>query len=247
MEKDQGIQTYLDLVTTAQQATINSQMERLSAVAEKMVEVAASGKRIFIAGTGHSHMIAEEGHYRAGGLACVVPILASFLMIHESASLSTSYEKIPGIASVLLDRYDPQPGEIVFVFSYSGVNAAPVEIAQEAKARGTYVIGVSNLAYSQYVSGSSGKTKLADVADMMIDSGGRVGDALVDLDHNNWAIGPASTVLNITIWNALLTETATRLVARGIEPPIFISSKLEGAKEHNQRLVDEWKTKNPHL
>ena len=36
---------------------------------------------IFIFGTGHSHMMAEEGHFRAGGFAPICPILLSSLML----------------------------------------------------------------------------------------------------------------------------------------------------------------------
>ena len=48
---------------------------------------------IYIFGTGHSHMMAEEGHFRAGGFAPICPILCSSLMLHESASLSSTIER----------------------------------------------------------------------------------------------------------------------------------------------------------
>ena len=48
---------------------------------------------IYIFGCGHSHLIALDCFYRAGGLANVYPILDGKLMLHESASYSSVLEK----------------------------------------------------------------------------------------------------------------------------------------------------------
>ena len=53
-------------------------------------------------GTGHSHMLAEEGHFRAGGFAPICPILFSGLMLHEG-SLSGEIERTAGIATRVLN------------------------------------------------------------------------------------------------------------------------------------------------
>ena len=36
---------------------------------------------VYVFGCGHSHMLGEEGFYRAGGLACVCPMLFEPLML----------------------------------------------------------------------------------------------------------------------------------------------------------------------
>lgn len=66
-------QRYFEAVLTLQKQALTQQLGLLVAV-EIMTEAARSGGRILIFGSGHSHLLAEEGHYRAGGLACVVPI-----------------------------------------------------------------------------------------------------------------------------------------------------------------------------
>ena len=60
---------------------------------------------IYIFGTGHSHMLAEEGHFRAGGFAPICPILNSDLMLHKNTIVSSVLERRAGVASKLLKKY----------------------------------------------------------------------------------------------------------------------------------------------
>ena len=71
------------------------------------METLEDGGLIYLFGTGHSHMLAEEGHYRAGGLAAVCPVLHSSLMLHEGAVISTKMERTSGLGSAVLSRYRP--------------------------------------------------------------------------------------------------------------------------------------------
>ena len=60
---------------------------------------------IYLFGTGHSHMLAEDGHFRAGGFAPICPILSTNIMLHESATLSSKIERTEGIATQILNKY----------------------------------------------------------------------------------------------------------------------------------------------
>ena len=60
---------------------------------------------IYACGTGHSHMLAEEVFYRAGGFARVRPLLLPKLMLHESATGSTDEERKEGYAPLLFQEY----------------------------------------------------------------------------------------------------------------------------------------------
>ena len=55
--------------------------------------------------TGHSHMLAEEGHRAFGGFAPICPILFSGLMLHEGSLLSGEIERTAGIATKVLQNY----------------------------------------------------------------------------------------------------------------------------------------------
>src|SRR5690606_34303209 len=127
-------------------------------------------------GTGHSHMMAEEAFYRAGGLAAAVPIFSPPLMLHEDVALSSQLERQEGLAEPLLDRYAPEPGEMLFVFSNSGVNQLPVEMALAGHARGLYVVGVSSHAYARVAPLSPIGRRLDEVVDAAIDNGCAPGD-----------------------------------------------------------------------
>ena len=60
---------------------------------------------IYIFGTGHSHMLAEEGHFRAGGFAPICPILNSSLMLHEDTTFSSVLERTEGVATKLINNF----------------------------------------------------------------------------------------------------------------------------------------------
>ena len=245
-QQAQGITAYLDSVKSLQDVIL-PQTDTLTRVADLMADSVEHDRRIFIFGTGHSHMVAEEGHYRAGGLACVVPILFSSLMVHESAYMATKIERITGLASTLLERYKPEPQEIIFIFSASGVNALPVEMALRAKECGMTVVGVTNIAYCRVAPTSSLGKRLIEVSDHVIDCGGIPGDSIVLIPGTSWRVGPTSTIMYVTIWNCLVTETVFRLQSRGHEIPIYLSNNMPGAAEHNQKLIQTWSGRNPHL
>ncbi len=60
---------YLREMSALQARVMEGQRAQLLRVAERMAETTRRDARIFIFGTGHSHLLAEEGFYRAGGLA----------------------------------------------------------------------------------------------------------------------------------------------------------------------------------
>lgn len=241
---------YFQAVLHIQQQVIETQGAALARAVEIMLAAARAGGRIFIFGSGHSHLLAEEGHYRAGGLAVVVPILHSALMLHEGALLSTTLERQQGVAGPLLAAYQPDPRDCLLVISNSGVNAVPVEMALAAREVGMRVIVIQAAAYAAQAQVGAVGLKLADVAEVVIDNGGVPGDAVVPIAHAQGTLnaGPSSTVVGAFILNALWVEVAAQLAA-GAEalPPIYISANAPGAAAHNQALVQAMRPKNPHL
>ncbi len=241
-----GISAYLNAIHALQDGILQ-QAETLGTIADAMADAVMHEQRIFLFGTGHSHMVAEEGHYRAGGLACVVPILVPTLMLHESSLIATQIERTLGLSQIILEHYAPAQGELIFIFSASGVNALPVEMALSAKEHGLTVIGVTNVSYCRIAPVSSIGKRLIEISDYVIDCGGIPGDSIVTIPATDWRVGPTSTVMYATIWNCLVTETVFRLQARGAELPIYLSNNMPGAAEHNQKLVQAWIHRNPHL
>ena len=210
----------------------------LSIAAGLVADSLARGGSVHAFGTGHSHMLAEELFYRAGGLVRVKPILFEGLMLHAGAELSTSLERLPGVAAVLLEQHPIAPGDVLVVASNSGGNAVVREMAGLARARGIPVIAIVSRAHASSGSArAAGATNLQDVADVVIDNGGAPGDAAVAIDGFAQRVGPTSTVVGAAALNAIVAEAAERLVARGIEPDVFLSSNVEGGDDVNARLL----------
>jgi uncharacterized phosphosugar-binding protein len=243
----QGLDRYCSAIQSLQVKVVTAQRENLIAIASRMAECVERDDRILLFGTGHSHLLAEEGHYRAGGLANVVPMLQSALMLHEGSLLSGSLERTAGMARPVFERYQPQAGEIIFIFSNSGVNIAPVEMALLAQEHGLISVAVCSLAYARVAPLSSAGQRLFEVTDYVIDNGGEQGDSLIALEGTPWRVGPSSTVINALVWNALVTEAAFILQARGAMIPVFGSSNLPDAAEHNAVLLQKWRGRNPHI
>lgn len=242
-----GATRYMKRVQQLLDAIAQTQTAAIDAAATAITQALRNGGQLYLFGTGHSHMLAEEGHYRAGGLAPVCPILSSALMLHEGAVSSTLMERTSGLASAVLARYPVSAEDVLMIFSNSGVNAVPVEMALAAKQKGMTVIAVVALQYASTVaSGPSGK-RLADVADIVIDNQGVPGDALVEVGNSGLRTGPGSTVAGAFILNAILTEVAWRLVEMDGEAPIYISANMPNAAAHNAALIQRYRGRNPHL
>ena len=242
-----ALDQYLQAMTELQTRVVEGQRTKLLEVAQRMGETIQRDQRIFLFGTGHSHLVIEEGFYRAGGLANVVPILVTHLMLHQLPELGSRLERTPGLADMLLDRYAPEPGEILFVFSNSGVNQLPVEMALRGRERGVFVVGVSSLEYARQAPLSELGVRLDQSADLALDNGGIPGDAILELEGFAWRVAPSSTVICALLWNSLVSETAQVLLEAGMEPPIFASLNVPGAAEHNKQLLEKWRPRNIHL
>lgn len=238
---------YLEAIQAVQRRVIEGQSRLLEYVAARMADTIERDGRLFVFGTGHSHLLAEEAFFRAGGLAPVVPIFSSALMLHENVEVSSRLEREKDLAGALLERYRPDPEEMLFVFSNSGVNQLPVEMAVAAKERGLFVVSVTSLAYAKVAPLSPLGKRLDEVVDVALDNGGEPGDALLPIDGVDWRVAPSSTVAGALIWNALVAETAAHLQEAGREVPVFASLNMEGAAEHNEALLKKWRERNPHL
>ncbi len=242
-----GATAYMEAVRDLLDDIARTQADAIDRAASALVETIKCDGTIFLFGSGHSHMLAEEGHYRAGGLAPVTPILIDALMLHEGALRSTAIERIAGLAEGLLKTYAPKPGDVLFIFSNSGVNAVPVEMALAGKQAGLTVIAVISAAYAEVAQrGPTGK-KLGEVADIVIDNRGVVGDAVVPIGERGFRVGPTSTIAGAFILNAIVAETAWRLDQQGLPVPAYISANVPGASEHNRALIERYSERNPHL
>ncbi len=189
---------------------------------------------LHVFGCGHSHLLAEEAFYRAGGLAAVNPILDRRLMFLEGALASTHAERESGYAARVLEREDVRPADVAIVASNSGRNAVPIEMALELRARGVKVIAITSLAHSQAVATrhASGR-RLFEIADIVVDTGIAAGDAAITLPGSALKMGPLSTVVGAALVHAIAIEAAALLLQRGHEPPVLPSANLDTTSQED--------------
>ena len=203
----------------------------LSSASDAVAEVICRDGLVHVFGCGHSHLAALDTFYRAGGLACVSPLLDEDLMLHDGAAKSSRMEKMPGIAIEAFRRAAVDSAkDLLVVISASGKNAAPVEMLRTAKAACVKTVAISSSAYT-----SHGGVMLAE-ADIAIDCKVPYGDAVIEVGTGK--MGGLSTYASLFILNSVLIEGAKKALARGVTPPIYTSGNVEGGMARNVALEE---------
>ena len=211
----------------------------LDRVASHMFDVIAADGLIYVGGTGHSISLMLESFYRAGGLACVQPLYNPGLLPLHGGEDSTLAEKTSGFARLLVERFHPTAHDIAFVFSNSGVNAVPVELADELHKNGTPVVAVVSLPHLTEAP-LRGDHKIDSVADYVINTLVPYGDAAYPAGDGVKTAG-LSSLCGIYVWNLLLARLADLAAAKGVRLPIFTSSNVAGGEERNVELFKHYR------
>ncbi len=226
----------------------NDGAQSIEKTAELISKTLVSGNRIYLFGTGHSHMLSEELFYRAGGLVNIQPILVEPLMLHISASASTVAEREEGMAQRIFDEYKMSKDDTVIIISNSGRNGVIVDMALLCKENGLNTVALTNLehTFSGASRHKSGK-RLCEIADIVLDNFGCVGDACVEVDGVSGKICPTSTVTGALILNAAVARAVELCAEKGFYPEHFASSNVDGGDEINNALVEKYIKEIKHL
>jgi len=234
----------IELISTIEE----DEADNIQTAASKVARSIQNDGIVHVFGCGHSHMLAEELFYRAGGLATINPILIDELMLHKGAVKSSQLEKQHGYAKQFMETVGIQANDIVIVASTSGRNPVPIEVAEFAKQQGAYVIAITSLNYSAHISSRHKNGMfLSDASDLTIDSHIMVGDALLNHELLNVSFGSGSTVIGVAIVNAIIVEAVKLMVENEFTPPIFKSGNVDGSEEYNRELVNRYKGRIPLL
>ncbi len=216
----------------------------LDEVAGRVLGVIRDGLRLHVTGTGHSSALVLEAFYRAGGLACVNPITHAGLVPLLGGIASTVLERNGDLARALLATAAPVDGEVAVVFSSSGANPLPVELARGLRDAGVWVVAVSSLPHLRSAPARAG-VKLDELADVLLDTGVPVGDAAFVAGDARTA--PLSSLTSIYLWNLLLAEVAERAATEGLALPLWTSANTTGGDERNADLLAQYRPRIPLL
>ncbi len=203
--------------------------------AQLIVQRLQRGGIVQLFGCGHSHLLAQDGYYRAGGLVPVRPIIIEPLTLHAGALTSSDNEKDPTIIERHKDQFDFHENDVCIIISTSGRNQAPIDAAFLAKESGILVMSLQSLAYCEQSTRHQSGRRLEEVVDIVINSHIPVGDGL--LRHNEIKYGPASTVIGSVILNTLFSEVIECLAGSEKVLPVFESNNVESDLSHNEAMV----------
>lgn len=222
---------------------LETQMDIIDEAGAIVAETIMSNGFVYAFGTGHSHMMAEELFYRAGGLARVYPILEDALMLHNGAIKSTEMERLDGYAELILERYECNDKDCLIIASNSGRNPVSIEMVKAAHKRGMKVIGLTNLIHSEaqesrHVSGS----KLYEIGDVVLDNQGCLGDASIYIPEIDRNIAATSTSLGTMLLQAVAISAIEIMIEKGHTPEVFSSANLDEGDEINDKILAKYRS-----
>ncbi|WP_158848961.1 SIS domain-containing protein [Saccharothrix deserti] len=235
---------YGDVVRTHLTRVEQQNAAALDDVAELVLASVRADGMVLTAGAGHSLAAVAETFYRAGGLACVRPVYHPELLPMHGAVSSTAAERRSGLAAEVLRETRLAAHDVLFVFSTSGVNPYPVELAVLAADAGCPVVAVTSVAASALAPRRAGTT-LAENATVVLDNMVPPGDATYPAD--NPVTAAVSTLATTFLWNLLMVRLFDKAAEAGVPLPLWRSANVEGGDKANADLLRKYQTRVPQL
>jgi len=195
---------------------------------ELIAESVMNGGILQAFGSGHSYAAAVEICDRAGGL------LPAKVLREPSFG---EYERIEGVGRQFCDKVDVQSNDVAVVVSTSGRNPMVIEIAGFFKEAGVPVIAVTSLAVSKGMTSrhSSGKM-LYELADVVLDTHGELGDAIMEVPGLPEKAGATSSFTSMLLLDCAVLHSMTVMLDHGFTPPVLRSRNVDGGMEANEQV-----------
>jgi len=217
---------------------VREQFPLICEAADMFSETILRGQMVHVFGSGHSRILVEEMWPRYGSFPGWNPIVELSLTFHNlvvganGQRQAMFLENVSGLAARILRNFDLKDGDTALIISSSGCNVVPVEMAEEFLRRGVKVVSIISTTHSEASTSRhrDGK-KLQDFADLVLDTGAPVGDAMVKIDGLETPVSPGSTVGGCLLINAIKAEVAQRLTQAGQPPKVLTAGALVGAEK----------------
>lgn len=222
-------------------ATVGGQAPAIATAAGWFADAILAGRMVHVFGSGHSRIMVEELWPRYGSFPGFNPIVELSLTFHNlvvganGQRQAMFLENVPGLAARILRNFATSPLDAALVVSSSGCNVVPIEIAEEFQRRGVRVVAIVSRAHSEAsTSRRADGRRLQDFADLVLDTGAPVGDAMVHVDGLDTPVSPGSTIGGCALVNCLKAEVAQRLTAAGQPPTVLTAGVLVGSARATQ-------------
>ncbi|AOS63197.1 sugar isomerase domain-containing protein [Actinoalloteichus hymeniacidonis] len=215
--------------------------EAIDRAASAILTTVRADGTVYTAGAGHSLAAVAETFYRAGGLALIRPLYHPDLLPMHGARSSTTAERRSGLAEEVLGKVDITGEDTLVVFSHSGINPYPVELAAAGRAAGCPVIAVTSTAAGAAAPRRSHST-VAEQADVILDTLVPPGDAAYPRESPVTAA--LSSISTGFLWNLVLVRLHDRTET---ELPRWRSANVVGGDQANAALFDRQLPRIPEL
>ncbi|WP_293699959.1 sugar isomerase domain-containing protein [uncultured Agrococcus sp.] len=219
---------------------IDHNQDALDAAARAVIETLQADGLVRTAGAGHSLAAVMESFYRAGGLAAVRPLWHPSLFPLADAHGSTRAERSEGLGREVAEAAGIESRDTVFVFSSSGINHYPVELARAAVERGATVVALTSVEASSS-SALRSDARLFEIATIVLDTRVPAGDVSWPLDAP--VTVPRSSLATNALWSALLA----RVVDLDPDVELWRSANVEGNDAANAATIARLAERIPEL
>lgn len=236
-------QTYLEQAQHLVEA-VAGQEAKIQQAADWFAASILAGRMVHLFGSGHSRILVEEMWPRYGSFPGFHPIVELSLTFHNGVVGANGQrqamflENTSGLAERILRNFALSKADSAFVISSSGCNVVPIEMAEAFQRQKIKVVVLISRRHAEASASRhpSGR-KLQDCADLVLDTGAPVGDAMVAVPGLDAPVSPGSTIGGCLVVNALKAEIAQRLAAVNSPPKVLASSASVGA-ERSQKLFE---------
>lgn len=216
---------------------INAQQSQINQAAEWFSETILAGRMVHVFGSGHSRIMVEEMWPRYGSFPGFNPIVELSLTFHNlvvganGQRQAMFLENVSGLADRILRNYDLSETDTALIISSSGCNIVPIEMAELFQQKKVKVVAIITKEHSeQSTSKRSDGKKLGDFADLILDTGAPVGDAMIYVPDLDTPVSPGSTVGGAMIVNCIKAEVANLLTAAGHPPKVLTAGAIVGSE-----------------
>ena len=222
-----------------------TQLPAIEAAATAAADSIACGRMLHLFGAGHSSLPVMEAFPRIGGVVGFHPLIELPLsfngqVVGQMGQRQASFlERVPGYADVILANYALDPRDSMMIFSHSGINALPVEMAAAARKIGMHTIAVCSIEHTMAQQARHALGRLCDNADIVIDNCVPEGDALVTVPGAAYKVASGSTIAAMVIVDALVAETAAQLQKRGQELVIYPSHNIAASAQAETSMINQ--------